>query len=412
MYLWCRGSKVKVLLSELSRLVEGGSMEVDILAEQQYMNGLLNQETPIGKGTIIEYVVLTTLKDCMKESFNFQYDLTSKRLGEINVKSSARHDSKNGSEWFFGKRPDSYVPDYYVCVGLDNEFKNVTHVWIIPGSSRVVGSYGIHVIDNSKGLKRVAKYEVDHTLYNEVFQNIDITMFPEFKNIDNDTFKQNRNIAQSINEGYTLDKIKAEYGEEYYQDYLKWVSYNNLKKYFNINTGLVGILPSYVFIEMTEFTFPVFDIQGNYAGYVNVHDFIRNRIKQDERTRREEIRSVWDAIKQLTANGEHANINDIRCKANIEDIEMFLTWMTRYGDIEKVSQTEYICKNKDNQGECITERMLIVRKAFRQLSRLYTNISLKQIEAVSGLNNIDTEIQFLKKRGDILQSNSGDFKWV
>lgn len=386
-------------------------MGADILSERQYLSGTLKTDVPIGKGTIIEYTVLTTLGDCIKESFNFPYDLTSKKLGEINVKSSSRRDSKNGYEWAFGKRPDSYIPDYFVCVGLNNDYTEILHVWVIPGNARVIGSCGVHVIDSPRGLKRVAKYEVDPDLYNEVFQNIDISTFPEFENTYNDVLKQNKAIAQSINEGYTLDKIESEYGEEYYQNYLKWISDNKLKKYFHINTGLIGIFPGNVFVEMTEFTFPVFDIEGEYVGYVNVRDFVRNRRKQDRRDKNECVRSIWNAIKQLTENDEPANINSIRCQTHIEDPERYLNWMIDYGDITKASPTEYVCKNKDNKEKCITERVIILREAFITLSKLNTKISLKQVESVSGLTDIDIELKFLKRKGDLVQMSTGEFWW-
>ena len=140
-------------------------MAADILSNKQYLAGILNPEERVGKGTMIEYVVLTVMKDCVKESFNFSYDLTSKRLGEINVKSSSKHKSQNGYEWAFSKKPNSYIPNYYVCVALDEDYKNIVHVWEIPGTERVIGSHGIHIIDNQRGLKRVSKYEVDpHSL--------------------------------------------------------------------------------------------------------------------------------------------------------------------------------------------------------------------------------------------------------
>lgn len=397
---------------EFSKYKKVDSMGADILSENQYLSGTLKTDTTIGKGTIIEYVVLTTLGDCVKESFNFPYDLTSKKCGEINVKSSSKHNSKNGHEWAFGKQPESYIPDYFICVGLNESYTEILHVWKIPGDARVIGSCGIHIIDNPKGLKRVSRYEVDPFPYNEVYRNIDISTFPEFENTYNEGFKQNRAIAQSINEGYTLEKIKAEYGDKYYQEYLKWISDNNLKKYFHINTGLVGVFPSNAFIEMTEFTFPVFDIVGEYVGYVNVHDFIRNRMKEEKRDRKELIRNIWDSIKQLTENGESASINSIRCKTSIEDPERYLTWMLEYGDIVKTGYMEYKCKNSDPGEKCITERVFILRDAFITLSKLNKIIYLKQLEAVSGLNNIDIELKFLGKRGNFIQVKPGEFRWV
>lgn len=387
----------------------GVKMETEILSDKQYIAGMLNTEAPGGKGTMIEYVVLTTLGDCIKESFNYQFDLTSKKLGEINVKSSSRLNSKNGYEWAFGKHPNSYIPDYFICVGMNNLYTEILHVWIIPGNSRLIGSHGIHVIDNPNGLKKVSKYEVNSTPYNEVLHSIDFTSFPEFKNIDNDELKRGMGIARSIRDGKTLDEINNEYGEEYYHKYLKWVFDNKLKTYFHINTGLVGIFSSSVFIEMTKFTYPVFDIMGKYTGYVNIRDFVPNR--KETTNYIDGTKLVWNAIKELTENGECIDINNIRCKTDIEKPEKYLIWMVYYGDIAE-SHPGYVCKYKEIPEMCTMERVRIVRDAFIKLSRINTKIFLNQVLEVSGFDNIEKEIYFLKRRGELLQAKADEFRWV
>ena len=193
---------------------------------------------------------------------------------------------------------------------------------------------------------------------------------------------------------------------------MKWISDNNLKKYFNINTGLVGIFPSNAFVELTEYTFPVFDIEGKYAGYVNVRDFIKNRITQEKRNRTELVRSVWNAVIELTENGETASIGSIRCKTSIEYPEIYLSWMVRHGDLVESGKNEYTCKNKENKEICITERVFILRDAFIKLSKLNTRIHIKQVEAASGLTDINTELDFLKRRGYLIQANPEEFIWV
>lgn len=386
-------------------------MEVDILADKQYMTGLLNQDVPIGKGTMIEYVVLTTLGDCVKESFNFPYDLTSKKLGEINVKSSSRIVSKNGGEWSFSKRPDSYIPDYYVCVGLNTEYTKIIHVWKVPGDERVVGTHGIHIIDNLKGLKKFSKYEVDSEPYDKVYQSIDFTSFPEFENINNDAFKDNMSIAKSIREGVSFDDIEKEYGEGYYKKYLKWVLDNNLKKYFHIKTGLVGIFPGTLFTDMTEFKFPVFDITGKYKGYVNVDQFIEHRESTHIGINEDPVKLVWNAVRELSEAGDIINIEDVRCKSRIKNAETYLSWMVQYGDLCKLSPTEFTPKLKELPEMCITERARIVREAFKNLAKLNRRISLKQVIEVTGFDNIETEISFIKKRGFVIQVNPDEFIW-
>lgn len=309
-------------------------MEVDVLAEKQYMTGLLNQDVPIGKGTMIEYVVLTALNDCVKESFNFEYDLTSKRLGELNVKSSSKHVSKNGSEWYFGKHPGSYIPDYYVCVGLDEEFKEIAHVWIIPGDARVIGSYGIHVIDNAKGLRKVSKYETDPDPYNKRYKSIDFTTFPEFQNTNNDSLKLNRSIAKDIKEGFSVQDIEREYGEGYYLKYLKWINENDLKKCFNLKNGVIGVFSGRMFLEITDDTYPTFDYMGKYIGYM---DNGRNcPIANSTFTiggLPSKMKSIQETIRLFTKTEGGISLEDLKQETGIGDVEKYVGGLMSHGII-------------------------------------------------------------------------------
>ena len=313
-------------------------MSTDILSDIQYQTGLLNYEVPIGKGTLIEYVVLTALGDCIKESFNFPYDLTSKKLGELNVKSSARHNSKNGYVWTFGKKPESYIPNYYVCVALDEQYSKIVNVWIIPGDARVVGSHGIYVIDNVKGLKRVQKYSIDPSPYNEIFQSIDISSFPEFSNINNsDLIKQNKSIAKDIKDGRTVEDIEKEYGKEYYLKFLQWIDEHNLKKYFHPNTGIQGIFAGGYFIEITEDRFPVFNSFGKYLGYVDTNGrFIRKFKTKIDILRSEKsskMKLVRDIIQTFTMSEGKISLERLKNECGRDDIEDIIDMFKKHGDL-------------------------------------------------------------------------------
>lgn len=318
-------------------------METDILSNKQYISGILNTKAPSGKGTIIEYTVLTTLGDCIKETFNFPYDLTSKKLGEINVKSSSRHDSKNGYEWAFGKRPDSYIPDYFVCVGLNKEYTEILHVWVIPGNARVIGSYGVHVIDSPRGLKRVAKYEVDPVPYNEVFQSIDFTSFPEFCNTGNTDLIKNRSLAGDLRDRKSIDELEMVYGIGCYQSFLDWIHNNKLKKYFDIKTGLIGIYQGERSLEMTEETYPTYDYMGKYMGFIKGGRLTRyDYFSLDDKDRPvPKIRLIRNAIRAYTETNKTITLDQIKQETGIEDPEPILNRLRQQGDIILVNHCAY-----------------------------------------------------------------------
>lgn len=308
-------------------------------ANPNYLNGLLSPTTASGKGTIIEYVVIATMGDCIKESFNYAYDLTSRRLGEINVKSSERHNTRNGYMWSFGKKPNSYIPNYYVCVGLDDDSKEIIHVWEIPGDERAIGSHGIHITDTLRGLKRVEKYEVDPAPYNDAYKKMDITAFPEFENINNDAIVQTRSIADDIFNGVPEADLINAYGDDYYQRFLNWVDGNGFNKYFNLHDGKIGIFPGEYFAEMTDERFPVFDYEGKYIGY-NDNDKLRVH-RWDKYTTGSPVSIVKKTIQTFTKTQDGISLEDLKLKSGLDDIDKIISHLSKDGYIYKSKNNKY-----------------------------------------------------------------------
>jgi len=151
--------------------------------------GLLDPWCPVGRGVITEHVVYTVLGDCFKcntyDNFNAPYDLISKKYGIINVKSGTLYKRNYGAyTWSFNIKEHQYIPDYYICVGFDENYNNIIKVWIIPGKSYVVGKYSISITKSENGLKRVKQYEIDAAQYDYIYQTFDILDLPEFRNLD------------------------------------------------------------------------------------------------------------------------------------------------------------------------------------------------------------------------------------
>ena len=150
---------------------------------RKYLHGVLNPDSTVGLAVLTETVVSSVLQDCIKcnivGSFNSPYDLISDQYGTINVKSSTLRESNT---WQFNKRDNQTIPDYYICIGLDEFRFNVLKVFIIPGNSNLVTSGGISITNTTRGLVRSKEYMVNEIPYNEIYQSLTINELPEFKN--------------------------------------------------------------------------------------------------------------------------------------------------------------------------------------------------------------------------------------
>lgn len=319
-----------------------------ILSNLQHLSGVLDPKSKVGKGTFIEYVVLVTLGDCTKESFNYRYDLTSERLGKLNVKSSSLHKGNVNTSWQFKKISTSYDPDYYVCVGLDTEFKTIQKVWIIPGNAKIVKSYGITITNSTEGRKKALKYEVDPSPYNDVYKNLDMTSFPEFCNINVHNFEQYQSIMKDVQNGYSPSDLIDEYGEDGYNEYLRWVNMSTSQKCFNLHNGSMGIFPSDrsfvtfhvdVFMEINESTFPIYNSIGKYMGYIYKGSFIRPKVTPHERS--SEFYSVVWALRSLTRKYGKASVDDLKKETSVKDVDPILKRCMMKGDIIRKSDNEY-----------------------------------------------------------------------
>lgn len=150
---------------------------------RNYLHGELNPDSNGGIAVITEWIVSNVLNDCIKcnipEHFNFEYDLISEKYGTINVKSSKLTSS---NDFRFRKPKKQTIPDYYICIGFNEDKSVIKYVWIVPGNSSLVNNSGISI--SLHNLERAKQYEVDATPYNEVYQNLDIYSLPEFINVN------------------------------------------------------------------------------------------------------------------------------------------------------------------------------------------------------------------------------------
>lgn len=319
-----------------------------ILSNQQHISGTLDPNSQVGKGTFIEYVVLVTLCDCVKESFNYRYDLTSESFGKINVKSSSLKSYNNVDGWQFRKIPSSYIPDHYICVGLDTEFNEILHVWAIPGKCNLVGDHGINISDSKIGLSKCSKYELDATLFNVVFHCLDITSIPEFCNIGVKNIDLYQSIARDVKKGRGLLNIIGEYGDTIYRSYLKWIKTSNSDRCFNLYDGVIGVAPIDVpleihpyshLIEISAHKYPLYDYNGEYIGYMYNGEYITPKIKPSDFFYK--IRDVKYIIQSYTRSDGKVSLDIILKETGLEDLDTVIKKLVRRGDVLPLKNDEF-----------------------------------------------------------------------
>lgn len=164
-----------------------------------HVNGILDPDSYAGFATITEYTVLKVLGDATKENFCAPYDLTSRSLGKINVKYSIlNRDGKNHYFWMFSKSRTAEIPDYYICLGMDEHRTEIVRVWIIPGNSKRVRIGGIFISPPKE--ERVKQYATDPTIYDKTFQELNIKELPEFRNVDKPKVGEYRYILKKLDD--------------------------------------------------------------------------------------------------------------------------------------------------------------------------------------------------------------------
>lgn len=98
----------------------------------------------------------------------------------IYVKSSKLYNNR----WFFNLVVPAENHTRFLFICFDENKKEILKVFIIPIDSGVV-KYGLSITNSKRSLDRLQKYEVDPTIYNDIYQNLDITTLPEFSNYTN-----------------------------------------------------------------------------------------------------------------------------------------------------------------------------------------------------------------------------------
>lgn len=133
-----------------------------------------------GLNVISRYVISNVLQDCKPSILtDYSYGLQSDTLGRIHVKCDELAQYKHS--WAFRELNAKYI-NYYYCLAFDKNRTEILHVWEIPADEPVLRCGKIRVYTSKSSLKRLEEYELDMSIFNEAYYNINISYIPEFEN--------------------------------------------------------------------------------------------------------------------------------------------------------------------------------------------------------------------------------------
>lgn len=147
-------------------------------------NGNLNPNSSLGKGYVSEILVAKFLgiKTCFDLTDNFSYPkydmFEHEDWGIINVKGSSPIRRENNSYWGFSTRKNTR-PDFFFCIGYDENRKHVEIVYIIPNEHYVSAIEGIHIPCNGNSKWDIFKEREDEVKkWDDLFHTLKLENCP------------------------------------------------------------------------------------------------------------------------------------------------------------------------------------------------------------------------------------------
>lgn len=120
--------------------------------------GFIREQNSMDKGKKAERIVKNSwllLEDTSLEDWRAPYDLICSKGYKVDVKGSKlnikyKHDSKTKwwnnptCFWTFNTKKKT-VTDYYICLGFDNKFEKLKHVWIFKNDAKLKSKHSIRI---------------------------------------------------------------------------------------------------------------------------------------------------------------------------------------------------------------------------------------------------------------------------
>ena len=132
--------------------------------------GFTREQNTMDKGKKAERIVknsLILLEDTSLENWYAPYDLICSKGHKVDVKGSSLHIKYfNGCKpwqkptlfWVFNTNRNTIV-DYYICLGFDNKYEKLKHVWIFKNDVGLKSKYGFRIYE--KHIDEYTQHEWD-----------------------------------------------------------------------------------------------------------------------------------------------------------------------------------------------------------------------------------------------------------
>lgn len=133
-----------------------------------FRTGNLRKDSETGKSIIDQAIVAKIFQsedlNIKMDNLGWYIDIENKEFGKIDVKGAKISDDG----WMFNNRRKIEC-DTYVCLGYDRNRENIDKIWIIYNEDDITNIGNIHIRINSI---KYEKFEIDNTLYNDVYHSL------------------------------------------------------------------------------------------------------------------------------------------------------------------------------------------------------------------------------------------------
>lgn len=141
--------------------------------------GFVREQSAMDKGKKAERIVknsLILLEDTSLEDWRAPYDLICSKGYKVDVKGSSLHMIYQCGHkawhkplllWSFNTK-QKVISDYYICLGFDNKYRKLKHIWIFKNDVKLKSRSGIQIYE-----KRIGDYKKNE--WDKKKCNLDLT---------------------------------------------------------------------------------------------------------------------------------------------------------------------------------------------------------------------------------------------
>lgn len=178
-------------------------------------NKNLDPDSAAGKGYITEVLVAKFLgiNTCFDITGNFNhkaFDMyEDKNWGIIDAKGSILYNRRDNCYFHYFNTEKNDIPDFFFCVGYDEDMTHVDRTYIIPNEEYINKLYGIYILRD--GYSKYHIFRENEKPWDDLFHTLKLDNCPVLRNIGSKKtleIKKIRSYKQRMREKYKRDILK------------------------------------------------------------------------------------------------------------------------------------------------------------------------------------------------------------